>query len=58
MDKANWQIAVFRLLKISEMTTDLLNALDDDETAQIYCREIWDAVASLSAHVDKLSTCG
>ena len=57
MDKANWQITIFRLLKISEYATAVQDAHNGDEVAENYCREIWDACAALQAHVDKLYTC-
>ena len=58
VDKGNWQNTVFRLIRIDEYTAGVRDALNGDEEAENYCREIWDACASLKAIVDKLSTCG
>ena len=58
VDKENWQITIFRLLKISDYGAGVQDAIGGDPEAENYCREIWDACAGLQAIVDKLSTCG
>ena len=52
----NYTLTKYRLEKISADTAHILDALRDDQDAENYCREIWDAVAGLKTLVDNLST--
>ena len=56
MDKENYQLTRWRLLKISEFATSVQETFGNDPEAENYCREIWDAAAALQCIVDKLCT--